>query len=97
LYGLLGDGSLSPAGRFGCGILNCGLFWSNIMRLIPITIATAVFALTAFAALGVSSGEAFAQATCRAKCYNQEQACLKRTYNKGQCGSKARACTAKCK
>ena len=41
--------------------------------------------------------DALAQATCRNKCNDQEQACLKRTGNKGQCGNKAKACLAKCK
>jgi hypothetical protein len=41
--------------------------------------------------------QAFAQAACRQKCIDQEQACLKRTNNKGQCGRKAQACLAKCK
>jgi len=38
-----------------------------------------------------------AQATCRQKCTDAEQACLKRTNNKSQCGSTAQACLAKCK
>jgi hypothetical protein len=41
--------------------------------------------------------DAKAQATCRNKCNDQEQACLKRTGNKGQCGNKAKTCLAKCK
>lgn len=41
--------------------------------------------------------DAAAQATCRNKCNDQEQACLKRTNNKSQCGRKAKACLAKCK
>jgi len=45
----------------------------------------------------VSVPEASAQATCRQKCTDEENACLKRTNNKGQCGDKAKACAAKCK
>jgi hypothetical protein len=41
--------------------------------------------------------DAMAQATCRNKCNDQEQACLKRTNNKSQYGNKAKACLAKCK
>lgn len=41
--------------------------------------------------------QAFAQATCRNKCNTEEQACLKRTGNKSQCGSRAQSCAAKCK
>jgi hypothetical protein len=45
----------------------------------------------------VMGGEAYAQATCRTKCVSAEQACLKRTSNKGQCGRIAATCIAKCK
>lgn len=38
-----------------------------------------------------------AQATCRQKCTDTEQACLQRTGNKSQCGGAAQACLAKCK
>ena len=41
--------------------------------------------------------DAAAQATCRQKCMDDENACLKRTGNKGQCGDRAKACAAKCK
>ena len=41
--------------------------------------------------------DAAAQATCRQKCQDEENACLKRTNNKGQCGDKAKTCSAKCK
>lgn len=44
---------------------------------------------------GVS--DASAQATCRQKCTDAEQACLKRTNNKSQCGRTAQACLAKCR
>lgn len=36
-------------------------------------------------------------ASCTAKCADEEDACLKRTNNKSQCGSKAKQCTDKCK
>jgi hypothetical protein len=36
-------------------------------------------------------------ASCTAKCADEEDACIKRTNNKGQCGSKAKQCTDKCK
>lgn len=45
----------------------------------------------------VPTRDAAAQATCRAKCTEDEQACLKRTNNKGQCGNSASQCLAKCK
>jgi hypothetical protein len=45
--------------------------------------------------LGAAS-EVAAQATCRQKCTDTEQACLKRTGNKSQCGRAAQACMAKC-
>ena len=40
---------------------------------------------------------AHAQAICRTKCIGDEQACIKRTNNKGHCGGLASACIAKCK
>lgn len=46
--------------------------------------------------LGVAT-DAVAQATCRQKCMDEENACLKRTGNKSQCGERAKACAAKCK
>jgi hypothetical protein len=45
----------------------------------------------------VAVTEAAAQATCRQKCMDDENACLKRTGNKGQCGDRARTCSGKCK
>lgn len=45
----------------------------------------------------VSPTDANAQATCRQKCMDEENACLKRTGNKSQCGDRAKACAAKCK
>jgi len=38
--------------------------------------------------------EAAAQATCRQKCTDEEQACLRRTGNKGQCGERAKVSVA---
>lgn len=59
----------------------------------------AVFAvLIAFSfAPTFSATDAFAQATCRNKCNEEEQLCLKRTNNKSQCGDKAKQCSSKCK
>jgi hypothetical protein len=45
----------------------------------------------------VTVSDAAAQATCRNKCNDEEQACLKRTNNKSQCGNRAKTCLAKCK
>jgi len=49
------------------------------------------------AALLVTASDGSAQATCRQKCTDTEQACLKRTSNKSQCGRAAQACMAKCR
>lgn len=57
----------------------------------------AALALAVAATVVIPAGEAFAQATCRAKCTEEESACLNRTGNKGQCGGKAEQCLAKCK
>jgi hypothetical protein len=62
-------------------------------------------AILAIALLGLVAGlgvvslptDVSAQATCRTKCTDEEQACLKRTNNKGQCGNTANQCLAKCK
>ena len=67
------------------------------MQRISLGFAIAMFAVTMLGPLSIGAGDAYAQATCRNKCNNQEQACLKRTNNKGQCGRKAQACAAKCK
>lgn len=62
-----------------------------------------ILALSLAALLGAVGPASFtvadanAQATCRAKCTEEEQACLKRTGNKGQCGNTAQQCLAKCK
>jgi hypothetical protein len=45
----------------------------------------------------MSVSDVAAQATCRQKCTDEEQACLKRTGNKSQCGDRAKTCVGKCK
>lgn len=64
------------------------------MRILLAVLLTA--SLVPFVA-AVSATDASAQATCRQKCMDEENACLKRTNNKGQCGEKAKACASKCK
>ena len=59
--------------------------------------ALALFAAVASTGFVVTADPAAAQATCRDKCNDEEQACLKRTGNKGQCGNTAQSCAAKCK
>lgn len=54
-----------------------------------------IIALAAIPAFAVTP--AAAQATCRQKCMDDENACLQRTGNKGQCGDRAKTCSAKCK
>jgi len=49
------------------------------------------------AAAIVSASNVSAQATCRQKCNDAEQACLRRTNNKSQCGNRAKTCLGKCK
>jgi uncharacterized low-complexity protein len=62
------------------------------------TVLAALAAAATIAIVSVASvSDVSAQATCRQKCTDDEQACLKRTNNKGQCGSTAQACLAKCK
>ena len=61
------------------------------MRLL-LAILIACATVPAFTAL-----DAAAQATCRQKCMDEENACLKRTGNKPQCGSRAQTCASKCK
>lgn len=58
--------------------------------LLRIVLAAAVMATT----LTLPTVQA---ASCTAKCADEEDACLKRTNNKSQCGSKAKQCTDKCK
>ena len=61
-------------------------------------LALPLIALLALAeAATIAVPDACAQATCRSKCTDDEQACLQRTGNKGQCGSRAQDCLAKCK
>jgi hypothetical protein len=61
------------------------------------TVLAVLIAVAAAAAIVSVGSDASAQATCRQKCTDQEQACLKRTGNKSQCGRTAQACLAKCK
>jgi hypothetical protein len=61
-------------------------------------IATALLALIAgIGVVSLPTDSAAQSATCRSKCNDEEQACLKRTGNKGQCGNTANQCMAKCK
>ncbi len=53
--------------------------------------------IAAIATTPLWTSVASASQSCVAKCATEESACLKRTNNKGQCGSKAKECTAKCK
>ena len=62
----------------------------------PFLLAVGLFGLVVSLAAGVP-GTAQAQATCRAECTSQENSCLQRTGNKGQCGGKAQSCLAKCR
>ena len=62
------------------------------------TILAGLAAAATIAVASVASvSDVSAQATCRQKCTDAEQACLKRTGNKSQCGGTAQACLAKCK
>lgn len=61
--------------------------------LLMIAAFTAILAVPAVFA----PSPAEAQATCRNKCNEEEQACLRRTGNKGQCGDRAKSCADKCK
>jgi hypothetical protein len=67
------------------------------MRVLKIATLAGFLALGFAGASGVFVAEANAQATCRTKCNDEEQACLKRTNNKSQCGGKAQTCASKCK
>jgi hypothetical protein len=61
-------------------------------------IATALLALIAgIGIVSLPTDGAAQTATCRSKCNDEEQACLKRTSNKSQCGNAANQCMAKCK
>ena len=62
----------------------------------PLLLAAALLGFVASLAVpGVAP--VLAQATCRAACASDENACLQRTGNKGQCGGKAQSCLAKCR
>jgi hypothetical protein len=55
-------------------------------------------ALIAFSFMpALTATDAAAQGSCRSKCTEEEQICLKRTGNKGQCGERANQCWSKCK
>jgi hypothetical protein len=60
-------------------------------------LALLLAATLALSMMAVNSTGASAQATCRQKCMDEENACLKRTGNKSQCGDRAKSCAAKCK
>jgi hypothetical protein len=55
-----------------------------------------VVSLTPVVAL-TGATDVAAQATCRQKCMDDENACLKRTGNKSQCGDRAKTCQSKCR
>ena len=63
------------------------------LAMLPTLLAPVLF----LALLTAAAPDAAAQAQCRDKCVSEEQACLKRTGNKSQCGGKAGQCLAKCK
>ena len=62
-----------------------------------LTLIAASLAVALSASLVPSSVWAQSGAQCRAKCTEEEQACLKRTGNKSQCGNTATQCLGKCK
>ena len=66
-------------------------------RAMHTVLAGLAIAATIAVASVATVSDVSAQATCRTKCTDTEQACLKRTGNKSQCGSAAQACLAKCK
>lgn len=55
--------------------------------------------LLLFSGFGIvaTSSPAEAQATCRNACMSEENACLQRTGNKGQCGRRSSDCMGKCR
>ena len=59
--------------------------------------ALSLFLLASGLTVVAAPGAAVAQASCRAECTSDENACLQRTGNKGQCGGKAQSCLAKCR
>jgi hypothetical protein len=66
------------------------------MRIVILRIAIAAIVVVCISPFATVS-EVAAQATCRQKCTDEEQACLRRTGNKGQCGERAKICIASCK
>ena len=60
-------------------------------------IAVSLVLLVAGFGIVATPSPAQAQATCRQSCMDNENACLKRTGNKGQCGGIAQSCQAKCR
>jgi len=62
----------------------------------PMLLAAALCGLVAALASAMPT-PAQAQATCRQKCMDEENACLQRTGNKGQCGGRAQSCAANCR
>ena len=67
------------------------------MRFLRPTLLLASIALTATLAITLIPTQAQAQATCRQKCMDEENACLKRTGNKSQCGDGGQSCSTKCR
>lgn len=67
------------------------------MRRSASVLFAVLFASVVTAPFTLLTTPAAAQATCRNKCNEDEQACLKRTNNKSQCGNRAKECAAKCK
>lgn len=67
------------------------------MRRMMMCAAAIAIAVASIATVAIAPTPAEAQATCRNSCNDAEQACLKRTGNKGQCGNSAKTCLAKCK
>jgi hypothetical protein len=67
------------------------------MSRLRMVLGVLALVLVSVAGSTVPVSDACAQATCRNKCNDEEQDCLKRTNNKGQCGNKAKDCLGKCK
>jgi hypothetical protein len=61
------------------------------------TLLAGAFLLALVPVMTVSTVSGAAAQACRQKCNDEEVACLKRTGNKSQCGTRAKACAAKCK
>lgn len=60
-------------------------------------VALSLFLALSGAAMIASPGAAQAQSNCRQNCMDEENACLARTGNKGQCGNRSNACMTKCR